>query len=191
MLTGQKTLAALAAASLLALGACSNDATNDTKEASTSSEPAGQTLAQAIAGTDDLSTVAGALRTSGLAQVFDGGGSYTILAPDNDAFAKLGDAGKALSQPENSAETAAILRDHIVPGYLTPDDIKSAIDAQHGAAKVQTMGSHQLTFTRDGDDLKVTGEDGSQAMVAGDAVKAGNGVAIPIDSVLKKLAPPA
>jgi uncharacterized surface protein with fasciclin (FAS1) repeats len=191
MLTSPKTVAALAAASLFALGACSNDSKTASQESSPSAQPSGQTLAQAIGSTDDLSTVAGALRSSGLAQVFDGGGSYTILAPDNDAFAKLGDAGKPLMQPENSAEMAAVLRDHIVPGYLTPDDIKAAIDAQHGAAKVQTMGSHKLTFTRDGDDLKVTGEDGSQALVAGDAIKAGNGVAIPIDAVLKKLAPSA
>jgi uncharacterized surface protein with fasciclin (FAS1) repeats len=191
MLPISKTLAALGAASLLALAACSNDSKNQANDASPASEPSGQTLAQAIAATDDLSTVSGALRTSGLAQVFDGGGSYTILAPDNDAFAKLGDAGKPLTEPENSAEMAAVLRDHIVPGYLTPDDIKAAIDAQHGAAKVQTMGSHKLTFTRDGDNLKVTGEDGSQALVAGDAVKAGNGVAIPIDGVLKKVTPAA
>jgi uncharacterized surface protein with fasciclin (FAS1) repeats len=191
MLPISKTLAALGAASLLALAACSNDSKTQANDASPASEPSGQTLAQAIAATDDLSTVSGALRTSGLAQVFDGGGSYTILAPDNDAFAKLGDAGKPLTEPENSAEMAAVLRDHIVPGYLTPDDIKAAIDAQHGAAKVQTMGSHKLTFTRDGDNLKVTGEDGSQALVAGDAVKAGNGVAIPIDGVLKKVTPAA
>jgi uncharacterized surface protein with fasciclin (FAS1) repeats len=190
MFSPYKILSALAAASLLSLAACSNDS-KTASQASPSSESSGQTLAQAIGSTADLSTVAAALRTSGLVQVFDGGGSYTILAPDNDAFAKLGDAGKPLTQPENSAEIAAVLRDHIVPGYLTPDDIKAAIDAQHGAAKVQTMGSHKLTFTRDGDDLKVTGEDGSQALVAGDAIKAGNGVAIPIDAVLKKLAPTA
>lgn len=183
-----RSLAALAAASLLALAACSNDSKRETQP-SPSAEPSGKTLAQAIGSTDDLSTVAGALRNSGLTQVFDGGGSYTILAPDNAAFAKLGEGAKRLTQPENSAEAAAVLRDHIVPGYLTPDDIKSAIDAQHGSAKVQTMGSHKLTFTRDGDSLKVTGEDGSQATVAGDPVKAGNGVAIPIDGVLKKLTP--
>jgi uncharacterized surface protein with fasciclin (FAS1) repeats len=182
-------LVVLAAASLLALAGCSHKADTAPDQASPSSTPSNKTLAQAIAGNEDLSTVAGALRDTGLAQVFDGGGSYTMLAPDNDAFAKLGDAGKSLSQPENHAEMAALLRDHIVPGYLTPDDIKAAIDAQHGAAKVQTMGDHQLTFTRSGDGLEVTGADGSRAMIAGDEVKAGNGVAIPIDGVLKKLTP--
>jgi uncharacterized surface protein with fasciclin (FAS1) repeats len=182
------SLAAVAGAART-LAAGSNKPDSAQNQASPSSQPSNKTLAEAIASTDKLSTVSGALRDTGLAQVFDGGGSYTMLAPEDAAFARLGDAGKALSQPENKAEMAALLRDHIVPGYLTPDDNKAAIDAQHGTAKVETMGDHQLTFARSGDGLQVTGADGSQAMIAGDAVKAGNGVAIPVDGVLKKLTP--
>ena len=185
----RRRFATLAAASLLALAGCSKSSDSGDNQASPSSAPSGKTLAEAIADTEDLSTVSNALKDTGLAQVFDGAGSYTMLAPTDAAFAKLGDAGKSLSQPDNKAEMAAILRDHIVPGYLTPDDIKAAIDAQHGSAKVATMGDHKLTFTRSGDGLEVAGEDGSKAALAGDALKAGNGVAIPVDGVLKKLAP--
>ena len=49
------------------------------------------------------------------------------------------------------------------------------------------MGDHKLTFTRDGDGYRVTGEDGSSARIAGDALAASDGVAIPVDGVLKKL----
>jgi uncharacterized surface protein with fasciclin (FAS1) repeats len=181
-------LAVLAAASLIALGACS-DSSKGANKTSASSTPSGQTLAQAIAGTGDLSTVSGALKDTGLSQVFDGAGSYTILAPDNAAFAKLGDAGRTLIAPDNRSQMAAVLRDHIVPGFLTLADIQSAIDARHGVAKIATMGNHELKFTHSGSGLKITNEDGSEAMIAGDAIKAGNGVAIPIDGVLKKLAP--
>lgn len=181
------SLAVLAAASLLGLGGCSKSSGAGDKTAS--SAPSGQTLAQAIAGTGDLSTVSGALKDTGLSQVFDGAGAYTILAPDDAAFKRLGDAAKTLESPDNRGQMAAVLRDHIVPGFLTPADIRSAIDAQHGVAKVATMGDHQLKFSRSGSGLKVTNEDGSEAMIAGDAIKAGNGVAIPIDGVLKKLAP--
>jgi uncharacterized surface protein with fasciclin (FAS1) repeats len=184
-------LATLAVASMLALAACSQSSDSPDKQGSPAASPSGKTLAEAISDTDDLSTVSGALRDTGLAQVFDGAGSYTMLAPTDAAFAKLGDAGKSLNEADNKAEMVAILRDHIVPGYLTPDDIKAAIDAQHGSAKVATMGDHELTFTRSGDNLEVTGDDGSKAQIAGDAVKAGNGVAIPVDGVLKKPAPSA
>lgn len=179
-------LAVLAAASLLALAGCSRHS-NAANDQAASSEPSGKTLAAAIAGDSQLSTVAGALRDTGLADMFDSAGSYTILAPNDAAFGKLGSAGKALTQPAERSEMAAVLRDHIVPGYLTPADIQSAIDSQHGEVKVQTMGKHQLRFSRSGDGLLVTNEDGSEAKVAGNALKAGNGVAIPIDGVLKKL----
>ena len=178
---------AIAAAALLPLTACSKDSSKSETDKTSTSTPAGDTLAAALSKQDDLSTLSAALRDTGLSQVFDNSGSYTIFAPNDAAFDKLGNAGKALNQPDQRAVLAAVLRDHIVPGYLTPNDIGTAIDAQGGRVKVETMGDHMLTFTRDGNGYRVTNEDGSSAMIAGDAVTADNGVAIPIDGVLKKL----
>lgn len=180
--------AALAvAAALLPLAACSNDGDKEASDKTASAEPSGDTLAGALSKQDYLSTVSAALRETGLSQTFDSAGSYTIFAPTNEAFGKLGDAAKALQQPDQRAVLTAVLRDHIVPGYLTPDDIGTAVDAQGGRVKVQTMGDHKLTFTRDGKGYRVDAEDGSSARIAGNATTASNGVAIPIDGVLKKL----
>jgi uncharacterized surface protein with fasciclin (FAS1) repeats len=86
---------------------------------------------------------------------------------------------------------AAVLRDHIVAGYLTPDDIKTAIDAQGGrAVEVETMGDHKLMFSLAGEDIKVTGEDGTSALLTGASVRASNGVAIALDTVLKRFDAP-
>jgi uncharacterized surface protein with fasciclin (FAS1) repeats len=178
------SLALAAAAALLPLAACSDKAGHD-KAATTA--PSGDTLAEAMSKEDRLSSLAAALRDTGLSQVFDNAGSYTIFAPTNAAFAKLGDAGKALRQPDQRAVLTAVLRDHIVPGYLTPDDIGTAIDAEGGQVEVQTMGDHELTFTRDGDGYRVAAEDGSSATIAGTVTRASTGVAIPLDGVLKKL----
>ena len=178
---------AIAAAALIPLGACSDKARKADEEKSATAAPSGDTLAEAMSKQDSLSTLTGALRDTGLSQVFDNAGSYTIFAPTNDAFAKLGEPAKALRQPDQRAVLTAVLRDHIVPGYLTPDDIGTAIDAEGGQVKVKTMGDHQLTFTRDGQGYRVAAEDGSSAMLAGDAVTASNGVAIPVDGVLKKV----
>jgi len=183
----QRSLAIAAAAALLPLGACSKESDKADTEKMAAPEPSGDTLAEAMSKQDDLSTLSGALRDTGLSQVFDNAGSYTIFAPTNAAFDKLGEAGKGLRQADQRAVLAAVLRDHIVPGYLTPDDIGTAIDAQGGRVKVQTMGNHKLTFTRDGDAYRVAAEDGSSAKITGDAVTASNGVAIPLDGVLKKL----
>lgn len=185
----RRPLAAFAALALLAVPACSADETAD--QAAAESEPTDDTLAAAISDADGLTVVASALGNSGLAQVFDGAGSYTIFAPNDAAFEALGETGAALREPGQSAAMAAVLRDHIVPGYLTPADIESAIEAQGGAVKVETMGDHALTFTRADDGIRVTSEDGSNAMLTGDALKARNGVAIALDGVLKKVDAPA
>ena len=107
------------------------------------------------------------------------------------AFAALGETGEALTEPDQRAAMAAILRDHIVPGYLTPADIEAAIEAQGGTVQAETMGEQTVRFTRDGDGVRVTSEDGSTAMIAGEALRASNGVAIPLDGVLKSFSPPA
>lgn len=182
-----RSLAIVAAAALLPLTGCSKNQEKTESSAAATAAPSSDTLAAALSTQKDLSTLSGALSDTGLSQVFDDSGSYTIFAPTNDAFAKLGDTAKTLRQPDQRAVLAAVLRDHIVPGYLTPDDIGTAIDAQGGQVRVQTMGDHKLTFSRDGDGYRVASEDGSTAMIAGDAITASDGVAIPLDGVLKKI----
>jgi len=182
-----RALAVAALASLLPLTGCSKNPDKARSGATTPAASLSDTLAAALSKQSDLSTLGQALRDTGLSEVFDNAGSYTIFAPTDAAFAQLGDAGKALRQPDQRAVLTAVLRDHIVPGYLTPDDIGTAIDAQGGRVKVQTMGGHKLTFTREGDGYRVAGEDGSTAKIAGDALMASNGVAIRLDGVLKKV----
>ena len=180
-------MAAFAALALLTSSACSNDEAAE----QASEEPTDDTLATAISDADGMTIVASALGDSGLAQVFDGAGSYTIFAPNDAAFEALGETGAALREPGQSAAMAAVLRDHIVPGYLTPTDIDAALEAQGGSVKVETMGDHTLTFTRADGGIRVTSDDGSAAMLTGDALKARNGVAIALDGVLKKVDAPA
>lgn len=175
-----------AAAVLLPFAGCSQKSDHQSDK-STSIAPGNDTLAAELAKDGDLSTLNQALRDTGLRDVFDNGASYTIFAPTDDAFGKLSGGGKELLQQDRRAVLAAVLRDHIVPGYLTPDDIGSAIDSEGGRVKVRTMGDHMLSFARDGDGFRVTAEDGSTARIAGEPVTASDGVAIPVDGVLKKV----
>lgn len=176
-------LTALAAASLL--GACSSEKANEpvTADASAGST---QTLASALSGEPGFATLGSALKDTGLAAVFDATASYTVLAPSDDAFAALGDTGKALLQPDQRAALAAVLRGHVLPGYTTPQDIEAAITAAKGKpVKMATMGNSSVTFARQEDTITVTTPDGVTAKFAAQPVLAGNGVAIPIDAVLK------
>lgn len=179
-------LTTLAASTLLALGAC-NSETGEVDSAA-ESEVRIETLAALIADDDDLSTVSDMLGDSGLYGVFDANAPYTFLAPTDAAFAAF-DA--ELEGEEASAARVAIIREHIVPGYLTRDDIVAAIGRSDGSVEMQTMGSSTLSFSGDGDELVITSSDGAQARVAGTVSSGANGSVIPIDSVLKTLDAPS
>ena len=180
--------AMLAGAAMLMLPACGAEESANSVRTTEAAKPGNESLAAALADAEDLSTVSGALRDGGLAKAFEGPAPYTILAPQDKAFDALGDAGTALREPAQRAAMLAILRDHIVPGYLTPKDIRAAIDRGGGrAVKMKTMAGQTVTFSGDGDTINIAHENGTTARLSGDPLLAGNGVALPIDGVLKKV----
>lgn len=158
-------------------------------EVATGVNDTNRTLATAIGGAPGLTTISGALSEAGLGSVFDGPGSYTLLAPDDDAFGKLDDKGKMLSEAEHRAELVAILRGHILPGHLTPDAIKKAIAAKKGPVTMTTLADSTVTFAAAGDTISVSGEDGTKATIDGEALIASNGVVLPIDGLVKATEP--
>lgn len=175
---------ALLAAALMLQG-CSQEAGGEKAPSSQSGE---KDLTKAIGDKADLSKVSAALKSTGLAGIFANAGSYTLLAPTDAAFATLGDKAKALESEQDRAALTAVVRDHLVPGYLTREDIAKAIDANAGKpVKMSTLGSGELSFAKAGDAITVTAKDGSSGRLSGDAVGAGPSIALPIDAVLKKL----
>lgn len=177
------TLGALA---LVPLAGC-GQATD--KTATEASNPSGAaTLAAAIGEAAGMSTVAAGLKGTGLNTVFDGSAPYTLLAPEDDAFGALGDTGTMLTAPENGAAMAQVLKAHVLPGYMTVADIDAALTRAKGKpVKITTMAGSEVSFARTGEVLTVTAADGSTAKVSGKEVTASNGVAIPVDAVLKKV----
>lgn len=181
-MTRRPLMLALSVPALLLVAACGSEPATD----GTGEVVLGSTVATLLQGEDELSTTQGLIAETGLAPVLDAAPSYTLLAPTNAAFSALdtavddGDDGKAA--------VAAIMRAHLLPGYVTLADIETAIDASTGnSVTMQTMAETPVTFTRDGDGVKVTAADGASAMLAGGGVSGGNGVILPIDGVLKTL----
>lgn len=177
--------AVAASAVLLALGACSDDNAATPAEKPLATQPGNQTLATAIGGAPGLTTVQTALTEAGLGDVFDGPGSYTVLAPDDDAFAKLGDDGKTLTEPDHRGELVALLRGHILPGHLTPEAIRKAIEEKKGPVSMRTLGNDVVTFSAEGDTIVATGSDGTKAKIDGTPLVASNGVVLPLDGLVK------
>ena len=118
-------------------------------------------------------TLLTAATAAGLADTLANGGPFTVFAPTDEAFAKLGkDTIANLLKPENKDKLAGILKYHVVAGVVKAADVvklKEAKTLQGGAAKVAVT------------DGKVT-IDGAN-VVATDVI-AGNGVIHVIDAVI-------
>jgi len=174
----------------LALIAASVAGCSGEPDASLPSEGASsETLATVLAETDGLGTASRALVDTGLAPVFDGPGTYTLLAPGDEAFAALGPAGEGLMGEDQRPVLVALLRNHIVPGQIDVDSVRSAIEAKQGPVRMRTLGGGTVSFTLDGENLVVSGDGQRAAIDTAGQVIASNGAVLPIDAVLVR--PPA
>ncbi|WP_196794903.1 fasciclin domain-containing protein [Richelia intracellularis] len=73
-----------------------------------------------------FSTFAQALKTTGLVEILQGEGPFTIFAPTNEAFAKLPqDALRELLKPRNKKILVEILAYHIVSGSIESNNFKT------------------------------------------------------------------
>jgi len=172
----------LAAVAAVALGAC--DKKDDRATTPAAKEAAGdETLAKGIPADSKMGT---ALKAAGLDATLAGPGPYTVLVPDDAAFAKL-PAGTLdnLMKPEGRADLTALLTYHILPGTILAEDIGKAIDTGKGKAVLATMGGGTLTATREGDAIVLTDSGGGKARIAKADDKRSNGVIHHVDGVLK------
>ena len=142
------------------------------------------TIAAALGADDTLGTLRSAIETSELSGVLEGPASYTLLAPNDTAFEAVGENAGALLEEEQRPMLVAILRDHLLPGHLTPEAIGEAIDKKGGPVTMATLGNAEVTFARSGDTITATMGDANPAGISGTAIAANNGVVIPIDTVL-------
>jgi len=181
-------LLALGAASL---GACSGSKTPDASATTASAEQAvveTRPLPEVLDNADNMQTIAEALKTTGIASAFAGQASYTLLAPTDDAFAAAGDKAKQILDSDDHAPLAALIRAHMLPGYVTVSDIDNAIDAsKDGSVTMPTVSGDQLTFTKAAGQITITTADGTKAHISGDAVSGATSTAIPVDGLLKSL----
>ena len=181
------TTFAIRGTTLLALSAVTLAACSAAPEENTETQAlvsAGDTLVAALTGNDDLSVLSEALEQAQLTDLFDGPGSYTVIAPNDAAFEALGDAGQALLTEEQRPVLIGLLRDHILIGHVTPADISAAAEAGDGSVSMASVGQGEITFTVDGDTLVARNASGAEARIVGDAIEAENGAALIVDAVL-------
>ena len=78
----------------------------------------------------DFSTLVAALKAADLVDALSGDGPFTVLAPTNEAFARLPDGTlDSLLLPENKDQLVAILTYHVIPGKVMAADVVKLTEA--------------------------------------------------------------
>jgi len=131
-------------------------------------------VAQDIEG---LKTFCKLVESAELAETLKGKGPFTIFAPTDDAFLKLGEELDALQKPENKAKLQHLLKNHVVDGRKLSAEFSSMKSAK-------TLAEETINITVADDEITVGG-----AKVIKADVLASNGMAHVVDAVIKA-APP-
>ena len=133
----------------------------------------------------DHTTLVAAVAAAGLVETLQGAGPFTVLAPTNEAFAKL-PAGTVenLLKPENKDMLVKILTCHVVAANAMAADITGMVMADGGAHVVKTVGGCDLTLMAKDGKVMIKDGMGNVANVTIADVKQSNGVIHVIDAVL-------
>jgi uncharacterized surface protein with fasciclin (FAS1) repeats len=132
-------------------------------------------IVDTAAGADNFKTLVAAVKAAGLVEILKGDGPFTVLAPTDEAFAKLPEGTlDSLLRPENKDKLVAIVKYHVIPSKAMAADV------------VQLDGKEVKTV--EGSSAKVTVKDGTVsiggAKVVETDVECTNGVIHVIDAVL-------
>ena len=133
----------------------------------------------------DHTTLVAAVQAAGLVETLSGAGPFTVLAPTNDAFAKL-PAGtvETLLKPENKDTLVKILTCHVIAANAMSGDIMGMIEADGGSHVVRTVGGCEFTLMSKDGKVMIKDGMGNVATVTIADVKQSNGVIHVIDTVL-------
>jgi uncharacterized surface protein with fasciclin (FAS1) repeats len=174
----------MAAAALLALGACGKDNGGNAQQSAQTpkaEKAAGSKTIAAGLGAD--SQFMAAAKAAGLDQTLAGPGPYTVFVPDDAAFAKAPE-GTFSTDPKNRAQLTSVLTNLILPGTVLVADIDKVIDAGKGKTQLATMGGSTLTATKDGTKTILSDSAGHKATITKGDEQYTNGVVHHIDAVL-------
>lgn len=134
--------------------------------------PATDTIPAVAKAAGSFKTLLTAVKAAGLVGTLSSDGPFTVLAPTDEAFAKLGGTVKELLKKENRGKLKSILTYHVIPGRIYADQAIAA-------ASAKTVNGAPVRFSIAGGRLQVQGTN-----IVGTDIDAKNGVVHVIDSVL-------
>lgn len=153
------------AISLLALPAFAQE---DAKKA-----PATRTIVETAIEAGKFNTLVAAVQAADLVETLSGDGPFTVFAPTDAAFAKLGeDTLAALLKPEAKAKLTSILTYHVAAGSMPAAKVVKT-------ASIPTVQGQSLTVAASEKGVMIDG-----AKVVATDIRCSNGVIHVIDSVV-------
>jgi uncharacterized surface protein with fasciclin (FAS1) repeats len=139
-------------------------------------KPSDQLLPAVATASTDLTNFTTALSAAGLVGTLGNDGPYTVFAPNNDAFAKLGTRLDTLLQPASKAELVNILSFHVVKGEYKAKNLKDG-------ELLTTLQGTRIRISKKGNVVTLGNSNVKGQVVSSDLI-AGNGVIHVIDTVL-------
>ena len=158
--------------------ATTNDSSQNSSQMTDQASTEQKDIVATAAATTDLSTLVSAVQAAGLVETLQGAGPYTVLAPTNEAFAKL-PAGTldTLLLPENKSQLSGILTYHVISGDVMSSQLTNG-------QVVPTVNGQNLTVEITDGKVYFVDAKGGKAMVTTADVDTSNGTVHIIDSVL-------
>ncbi len=147
--------------------------------------PATNNIIENAVNSADHTTLVAAVQAAGLVETLSGEGPFTVFAPVNAAFEALPEGTvENLLLPENKDQLTGVLTYHVIAGDIMSTDLVGLINDNGGEYKAATVQGGELTFSLDGDAVKITDANGGVATVTIADVDQSNGVIHVIDAVL-------
>jgi uncharacterized surface protein with fasciclin (FAS1) repeats len=132
-----------------------------------------KTIVQLAIESGQFKTLVAAVKAAGLADTLSGKGPFTLFAPTDEAFAKLGKETIAdLLKPENKAKLTSVLTYHVVGGLLPAEKVLAQ-------TSLQTLQGSAVAIASDKKGATVAG-----ARIVKTDIMGSNGVIHVIDSVI-------
>jgi len=134
--------------------------------------------------TDETRTFTRYMISAGLTDIISKNeGPYTIIAPSNEAFAKLSKVTlDSLVGQSGNQKLLAVLKGHIIEGDFSSSTILQAV--KNGEHTLPTLGGRSVTFFMEGSDLLVKDASGAVAILGKTDILSENGQVHVIDAVL-------
>ena len=135
-----------------------------------------RTIMEAAVGTQELSTFVTAIKAAEMEIILQNEGTFTVFAPNNDAFDQLPNKDDLL-KPEKVSELKVILSRHIGLETVKTTDIKEA------KRKLKTKGEEEIEITKEDEKFSIQSSAGN-ALVVSPNIQASNGVLHIVNAVL-------